>query len=75
MAQDFFNPSVSEAALAVIKKHLFADWFNEKPYQLLCSLYAYRGKTDSKVLKAVQRIWTLYSSAALLRHLGILSNL
>ena len=56
MAQDFFNPSVSEAALAVIKKHLFADWFNEKPYQLLCSLYAYRGKTDSKVLKAVQRI-------------------
>ncbi|MBR0298903.1 MAG: hypothetical protein IJQ93_01135, partial [Bacteroidales bacterium] len=55
MAQDFFNPSVSEAALAIIKKHLFADWFNEKPYQLLISLYVYRGKTDPRVLKVVQK--------------------
>lgn len=55
MAQDYFNPSVSEAALAIIKKHLFSDWFNEKPYQLLISLYAYRGNCDARVLKAVQK--------------------
>ena len=55
MAQDFFNPSVSDAALAIINKHLFADWFNEKPYQLLISLYVYRGNTDPRVLKVIQK--------------------
>lgn len=53
MAQDFFTSSVSESALAILKKHVYGDWFNEKPSKIIASLYSYRGNADPKVLKCL----------------------
>ena len=53
MAQDFFIPPVSESALAIIKKHTYLDWYNEKPSKIIASLYAYRGNADPKILKCL----------------------
>ncbi len=53
MAHNFFTPSVSESALAIIKKHSYADWFHEKPSKIIASLYAYRGNANPRVLKSL----------------------
>lgn len=53
MAQDFFTSSVSESALAILKKHTYMDWYNEKPSKIIASLYARRGNADPKVLKCL----------------------
>ena len=53
MAQDFFTSSVSESALAILKKHTYMDWFHEKPSKIIASLYAYRGNADPRVLKCL----------------------
>lgn len=61
MAQDFFTSSVSESALAIIKKHTYQDWYNEKPSKIIASLYAHRGNADPKVIKCLHN--DIYSFA------------
>ena len=54
MAQDIFTYTVSDSVLELIKKQLYGDWYNDKPYKLIVSLYAYRGKTEPEVIKSVR---------------------